>query len=96
MANITRNGDFPVCAGSGLLELSLTSGYGSLNRFRKVIVRRSWAGDADGSSVWASVETVGDTECNQVRPARALAHHAHRTRSPGMRHDTRSGSTFAL
>lgn len=45
----------------GFLEISLTSGgTGSRNSYQAVIVKRSWAGDATGRSVFAEVETVKD------------------------------------
>ena len=45
----------------GFLEISLTSGgMGSRNSYQAVIVKRSWAGDATGRSVFAEVETVKD------------------------------------
>ena len=45
----------------GLLEIVISSGRRSQNRYQQVVVRRSWI----GGSVFAEVESIGDTNCNQ-------------------------------
>ena len=49
------------CADSRCLQISLSSGKGTLNTYSSVVVRRSWAGTAAGRSVFAEVEVLDDT-----------------------------------
>ena len=59
---IALGGGVELRCGPNLLEITLSSGRGSRNKFRSVVIRRSWAGDDTGRSLFAEVETIGDTE----------------------------------
>lgn len=61
VAGVAPGGGVVLVAQPGLLEIRMTSGKGSRNSFREVVVRRTWAGSAAGSSVFAEVEALDDT-----------------------------------
>ena len=46
----------------GVLEVTLRAGAGAKLQYTSTVVRRSWAGDDAGRSVFAEVETLNDTE----------------------------------
>ena len=62
-STIALGGGVELRCGPNLLEITLSSGRGSSNKFASVAIRRSWAGDDTGRSLFAEVETIGDTEC---------------------------------
>jgi len=45
-----------------VLEITIRAGAGAKLQYRSTMVRRSWAGDDAGRSVFAEVETLDDTE----------------------------------
>ena len=55
-------GGVEMCGQPGLLEITLRAGAESRLQYTSTVVRRSWAGDAAGRSVFAEVETLNDTE----------------------------------
>ena len=55
-------GGIEISSQPGLFEITLRSGTGSKLQYTSVVMRRSWAGDAAGRSVFAEVETLNDTE----------------------------------
>ena len=44
------------------LTLTMRAGAGAKLQYTSTVVRRSWAGDDAGRSVFAEVETLNDTE----------------------------------
>lgn len=46
----------------GVLDITLRAGAGAKLQYTSTVVRRSWAGDDAGRSVFAEVETLNDTE----------------------------------
>jgi len=49
----------------GLLEVTMVSGSSSRNSYHGAVVRRSWAGDDEGRSVYAEVETIDERTGDQ-------------------------------
>lgn len=55
-------GGIELRAQPGLLEITLRSGAGDRNSWSRVVMRRSWAGDEGGRSVFSEVDTFDETE----------------------------------
>jgi len=63
MAGLKRlGGGVEMSCQPGVLEITLRAGAGAKLQYTSTTLRRSWAGDDAGRSVFAEVETLNDTE----------------------------------